>query len=140
MLALSGNDKMNSLFEFQIETARDFLLSQGIDAYIRHKYLLKSFVNAEELDLTVNYHDELSKNLYKNVCTPCVSLTIYYSFLGVDMHTVDETGRTLRDLALESDQNTQAFYLELNECFLTRHEAAPSQLKTKKSAENSSKK
>jgi len=107
---------MNSLFEFQIETARDFLQNEGIEAYILNKYVKKSFVDTKELDLSLNYYEELNKNLSKNVCTPCVSLTIYYRFLGANIYMVDEKSKSLLEIANESGQVQQALYLELNEC------------------------
>ena len=121
LFSLCGNDKMNSLFEFQIESARSFLLNEGIEAYVLEKYVKKSFVDTKELDLTLNYYEELNKNLSKNVCTPCVSLTIYYMFLGANIYMIDENSKSLLEIANESNQNLQALYLELNECFSSKN-------------------
>ena len=115
MLHQTGNEKLNSLIEFQIEPARECLNNEGIETFIKEKYLNKKFINETDLDMSKNYLDEINKSLFKNVATPCLSLTIYYLFLGANLNMI-ENSKSLTEIANDSNQSYQVRYLELNEC------------------------
>jgi hypothetical protein len=109
----TGNEKMNSLFEYQIDKARCAFESKPISEFIKDKYMFKSFVNSQELDFKVNFVHQLNAKLFKNVCGPCISITIYNIFLGANVNFCVHA-KSVLDQALESNQSHQAFYLKLN--------------------------
>lgn len=109
MLDLAGNEKINSLLEFQVKEAREINLSKSPEVFIKEKYVNKKFINTNEIDLSGNFIDELNRLVFNSVTGPSLSMTIYYLFLGASLNThVGE--QSLLEQAL-SFERLQALYL-----------------------------
>lgn len=101
---------MNSLFEFQNDSAHNFRLKHDRETFIREKYLNKMFINMSELDVSENYLE----NLNRIICVDGLSIpiVIYNHFLGANLNYV-KLDQTPRDITSE-DQVTQ-LYLQINQ-------------------------
>ena len=75
---------MNSLLEYQVEQARTVYNTTNIENFIRQKYLNKKFINENELDLSLNFVEDLNKTLLDCLSGNCISMTAYYLFLGAN--------------------------------------------------------
>jgi len=109
ILEQTGNDKMNSLFEFQNDLAHEFRQKNVQENFIKDKYLNKAFINVNELDLTDNYLE----NLNKIICVSGLSIpiVIYNYFLGANLNYA-KLDRTARDIT--NDNQITQLYLQLN--------------------------
>ena len=114
ILSQTGNDKMNSLFEFQTEAAEAFKQTNSMHSFIRAKYLHKLFFNANEIDYTDNYLERLNKILHvKGLCIPII---IYNLFLGANINYF-QMNNTVLDVASSAsgdELSCQVYYLKLN--------------------------
>ena len=128
ILNQTGNDKMNSLFEFQTDAAEAFKQTNSIRSFIRAKYLHKLFFNANEIDYNDNYLERLNKILHvKGLCIPII---IYNLFLGANINYFQiNSNKTVLDVASSAsgdELSCQVYYLKLNNAL--RFEEIVSQL------------
>ncbi|CAF0779442.1 unnamed protein product [Brachionus calyciflorus] len=112
----AGNDKINSLIEYN---SNDSLLQTKpqIEEFIKQKYVHKKFIIENQYDLSTNYLDDFNKALYQIVSGPCISMTIYYLFLGANRNYF-QNEKTILDIALESNQKYQYLYLITNKSLM----------------------
>ena len=107
-----GNEKINSLLEFQVNKARETNQTQPADIFIREKYLNRKFINTNELDLTGNFIDELNRLVDNSVTGLSLSMTVYYNFLGASLMN---NASVLLEKALAHQRRLQAVYLLFQE-------------------------
>lgn len=112
MFDQTGNEKINSLLEYSLKsTSARHVNDCEIENFILQKYLDKKFINKNELDLTVNYQNQLDKSLYNVVSGPCLPMTIYFHFLGANLQFLSSENKSLLANSIEP---YQARYLSIH--------------------------
>ena len=104
----AGNEKMNSLFEYDSSANA----SRTDKDFIKKKYLNKSFINSIELDSSDNYLSSLNRTLYiEGICIP---IMIYNLFIGANIN-YSMLNKSAYDIACNSEtETTQKNYLKIN--------------------------
>lgn len=107
MFALAGNEKINSLLEYDVKEARETLEAKSREEFIRDKYALRRFINSNEIDYSSNYVDELNRLLFGSVAAGrSLIMTIYYVFLGANVNA-----RIAGRFVVENSRDFQTIYL-----------------------------
>lgn len=111
----AGNDKMNSLFEFDSLKADTIRTAHCMSEFIREKYLHKSFINMNEIDYSENYMQILNRTLYiEGICIPVI---IYNLFIGANINYSYQC-QTVYDIACQAEyDSSQKAYFKLNNSY-----------------------
>lgn len=111
ILSQTGNEKMNSLYEFQTDLANNYRKKYDAKFFIKEKYLNKRFINLNELNVNENYLENLNKIL----CVPflCIPIIIYNYFLGANLNYA-RIDKTVMDISCENSDQTSKTYLKFN--------------------------
>jgi len=102
----TGNEKMNSLFEFQTTEADLKRSSSDMKSFITEKYLNKSFINPAELWSNENCLEKFNKILSTNRIN--ISIIIYNLFLGANLN-YSRRKKTIADRAKGVQTQTETF-------------------------------
>ena len=112
----AGNDKMNSLFEFDsLKADRHRVSSPAMNEFIREKYLHKSFINTSEINYTENFIQTLNRTLYiEGICIPVI---VYNLFIGANLNYSYQC-QSVYDIACQADHDSsQKAYFKLNNSY-----------------------
>ena len=109
----TGNEKMNSLFEYDTLLADTIRAEKNMDKFIKEKYISKKFINHLEFDFSENYLQSLNKTLYiEGICLPII---IYNLFIGANIN-YSQLNKSVYDIASQAEHETsQINYLKLND-------------------------
>lgn len=109
----TGNEKMNSLFEYDTLLADTIRAKKNMDKFIKEKYISKKLINYLELDFSENYLQSLNRTLYiEGICLPII---IYNLFIGANIN-YSQLNKSVYDIASQAEhETTQINYLKLND-------------------------
>ena len=102
----AGNEKINSLLEFQLNASSDY----SREKFIKEKYLSKAYANQTEF---MSNAEELNRSLM-NYCVvgPCLPITIFNIFMGANVNSISKNRRSVLDNACDFNQKHQITYLK----------------------------
>lgn len=104
LLKHTGNEKFNSLLEYERPQFDGF-----IEKFIVDKYSQNKFINQYDSQLSLG---EINHNFFNNIQGNCISYTIYNLILGADLN-YSLNDETCLDIAIRYKNELQFLYLNL---------------------------